>query len=155
MNILLFLSDSTIPLLIFLIVGYGLLNRSHVYDDFIKGAKDGFQTVIGIMPTLVGLMVGVGVLRASGFLDLISAALGVLTEPLHYDELHGDDFLYDEHLFYDGKGAEDKVYTGRRPSDDACGHSGQRDIGAAYVEGEGRAGKKPWFFVILLPSCLI
>ena len=84
MKILLFLSDSMIPLLIFSIVGYGLLCHGHVYDDFIKGAKDGFQTVIGIMPTLIGLMVGVGVLRASGFLELLSSALGVITEPLHF-----------------------------------------------------------------------
>ena len=79
MKILLFLSDAMIPLLIFSIVGYGLLSH-----HFIKGAKDGFQTVIGIMPTLIGLMVGVGILRASGFLDLLSQALGVLTEPLHF-----------------------------------------------------------------------
>lgn len=84
MNILLFLSDATIPILIFSIVGYGLLNHYPVYDDFIKGAKDGFHTVIGIMPTLIGLMVGVGVLRASGFLDLLSSMLGVITEPLHF-----------------------------------------------------------------------
>lgn len=84
MNFLLFLSDAIIPLLIFSIVGYGILNHHPVYDDFIKGAKDGFQTVIGIMPTLIGLMVGVGVLRASGFLDFLSSLLGVITEPLHF-----------------------------------------------------------------------
>ena len=84
MKILLFLSDAMIPLLIFSIVGYGLLSHHNVYDDFIKGAKDGFQTVIGIMPTLIGLMVGVGILRASGFLDALAQALGVLTEPLHF-----------------------------------------------------------------------
>lgn len=84
MNILLFLSDAMIPLLIFFIVGYGILNHNNVYDDFIKGAKDGFQTVIGIMPTLIGLMVGVGVLRASGFLDMLSSYLGIITEPLHF-----------------------------------------------------------------------
>ncbi|MEY8391129.1 spore maturation protein [Lachnospiraceae bacterium] len=84
MNILLFLSDAIIPILIFSIIGYGLMNHHPVYDDFIKGAKDGFQTVIGIMPTLIGLMVGVGVLRASGFLDLLASVLGVLTEPLHF-----------------------------------------------------------------------
>ena len=84
MNILLFLSHPTTPILIFSIVGYGLLNHYPVYDDFIKGAKDGFHTVIGIMPTLIGLMVGVGVLRASGFLDLLSSMLGVITEPLHF-----------------------------------------------------------------------
>ena len=84
MNILLFISDAVIPILIFSIVGYGLLNHHNIYDDFIKGAKDGFQTVIGIMPTLIGLMVGVGILRASGFLDLLSSLLGIITEPLHF-----------------------------------------------------------------------
>ena len=82
MNILLFLSDAVIPILIFSIVGYGLLTHHNIYDDFIKGAKDGFQTVISIMPTLIGLMVGVGILRASGFLDLLSSVLG--TEPLQF-----------------------------------------------------------------------
>lgn len=67
MKILLFLSDAIIPLLIFSIVGYGLMAKQNVYDDFIDGAKDGFHTVIQIMPTLIGLMIGVGILRASGF----------------------------------------------------------------------------------------
>ena len=84
MNLLLFLSDAIIPILIFSIVGYGLMNHHPIYDDFIKGAKDGFHTVIGIIPTLIGLMVGVGVLRASGFLDLLSSMLGILTEPLRF-----------------------------------------------------------------------
>ena len=49
-----------------------------VYDTFIKGAKKGFMTVIKIMPTLVGLMVAVGILRASGFLELIAMESGDL-----------------------------------------------------------------------------
>lgn len=84
MNFLLFLSDAIIPLLIFSIVGYGLLTKHNIYDDFIKGAKDGFETVIGIMPTLIGLMIGVGILRSSGFLDFLASLLGHLTEPLHF-----------------------------------------------------------------------
>ena len=57
MKLLLFLSEVTIPLLIFCIVGYGILSKQSVYEDFLDGAKDGFQTVVKIMPTLVGLMV--------------------------------------------------------------------------------------------------
>ncbi len=79
MKLILFLSDAIIPVLIFLIVGYGLLNKQNIYDDFVEGAKDGFHTVIQIMPTLIGLMIGVGVLRASGFLDALSGWIAPIT----------------------------------------------------------------------------
>lgn len=84
MKLLLFLSEITIPLLIFCIVGYGLLNRQPVYEEFVEGAKDGFWTVIKIMPTLIGLMVAVGVLRASGLLDCIAQGLGQITAEIGF-----------------------------------------------------------------------
>lgn len=65
-------SNIIIPVIIFYIVAYGLASKTNVYEDFIKGAKDGFHTVIQIMPTLIGLMAAVGILRASGFLDFIA-----------------------------------------------------------------------------------
>lgn len=65
MRFLMFLSDALIPILVFYIVGFGILMKKNVYDDFLKGAKEGIQTVVGILPTLVGLMVAVGILRAS------------------------------------------------------------------------------------------
>ncbi|MDR2888441.1 MAG: spore maturation protein [Lachnospiraceae bacterium] len=80
LNVLSNISNIIIPVLIFYIVAYGLLNKHKVYEEFIKGAKDGFQTVIGIMPTLVALMIAVGVLRASGFLEYIGRLLGQLTD---------------------------------------------------------------------------
>lgn len=76
MNALLFLSNIIIPLIIFYIVGTGLLQKKNIYEEFIKGAEDGFHTVIKIMPTLIGLMVAVGILRASGLLDAVSGLLG-------------------------------------------------------------------------------
>ena len=84
MNFLLFLSDFIVPFLVFYIVGFGLLMKKNIYEDFVKGAKDGFKTVIKIMPTLIGLMVGVGVLRASGFLDAIGNLLGRAISVLHF-----------------------------------------------------------------------
>lgn len=84
MKLLLFLSEVTIPLLIFCIVGYGILNRQPVYEEFVEGAKDGFWTVIKIMPTLIGLMVAVGVLRASGLLDCVARGLGQITAEIGF-----------------------------------------------------------------------
>ena len=77
MSFLAYLSNFGIPLIFFFIVLGGLVCRSPVYDCFVKGAKEGLKTTAGILPTLVGLMVGVGVLRASGFLDFLSKALAV------------------------------------------------------------------------------
>ena len=73
---LLYIADLIVPMVIFLIVSYGVLMKVNVYDSFIKGAKSGFFTVIKIMPTLIGLMVAVGILRASGFLDYLSELIG-------------------------------------------------------------------------------
>ncbi|MGI6095254.1 MAG: spore maturation protein [Lachnospiraceae bacterium] len=80
MRLLMFLSDMMIPLILFYIVGFGLLMKKNVYDDFVEGARDGLKTVVQILPTLVGLMVAVGVLRASGFLDLLADWLGNITQ---------------------------------------------------------------------------
>lgn len=84
MQMLIYLSDFMIPLTIFYIVGFGLLMKRPVYDDFVEGAKEGAKTVAGIMPTLIGLMVAVGVLRASGFLDAVAVWLGVITEKIGF-----------------------------------------------------------------------
>ena len=61
MNIILFISDLMIPLTIVAIVGYGLLKKSNVYDSFLEGAMEGMKITANILPTLVGLMVAVGV----------------------------------------------------------------------------------------------
>lgn len=76
MEFLLFLSDYLIPFLILSVVVLGILKGVNVYDSFIEGARSGFLTVARILPTLIGLMAAVGILRASGFLDLVSALLG-------------------------------------------------------------------------------
>ncbi len=80
MNILSNISNIIIPALIFYIVGYGLISKVKVYEEFINGAKSGLKTVVQIMPTLIGLMVAVGVLRASGFMQFFGGLFGSLTE---------------------------------------------------------------------------
>lgn len=83
MKFLLFLSEAMVPLMIFYIVGFGLLSGRPVLDDFIDGAKDGMKTVAGIFPTLAGLMVSVGIIRSSGFLDFLGEVLAMPAALLH------------------------------------------------------------------------
>lgn len=82
MKFLLFLSEAAVPLIIFYMVGFGLLSKRPVFEDFIDGAREGMKTVAGIMPTLMGLMTAVGVLRASGFLDFVADCLTKLASLL-------------------------------------------------------------------------
>ena len=88
MNLILYLSDLILPFVVFYIVAAGLLAGRPVYDDFVSGAKEGFQTVLGVMPTLIGLMAGVAVLRASGFLSFLAGFLAhFISEQLVMPEL--------------------------------------------------------------------
>ncbi|MDE6054948.1 MAG: spore maturation protein, partial [Lachnospiraceae bacterium] len=80
------ISNMLIPALIFYIVAMGLSQKRDIYASFTKGAKDGMKTVVGIVPTLIGLMIAVGVLRASGFLEFAGGLIG------HVISLFSSDF---------------------------------------------------------------
>ena len=82
MELLTGISNLLIPILIFYIVAYGLVSKVKVYESFLKGAQNGLEVAMKMMPTLIGLLVAVGVLRASGFLDFLGGLLGQLVEPL-------------------------------------------------------------------------
>jgi len=71
-------------MIIFYIVAYALTEKTNVYDEFVVGAADGLKTVIKIMPTLVGLMVAVGMLRASGFLEMVAEYFSAFATLLHF-----------------------------------------------------------------------
>lgn len=77
-------SNIIIPVLIFYIIAYGVINKCNVYEDFVRGAKEGFKTVVGIMPTLVALMIAVGVLRASGFLSFLERLCRPVSDLFHF-----------------------------------------------------------------------
>lgn len=71
MQVVNFISNLAMPLIILLIVTYGLIEKNKVFDDFLEGAKEGIEIVFSIFPTLVGLFVAIGALRSSGVLDII------------------------------------------------------------------------------------
>ena len=69
------LSTSVANILLYLIIIVfilsGVRRRINVYDAFIEGAKEGFQTAVRIIPYLVAILVGIGVFRASGTMDML------------------------------------------------------------------------------------
>lgn len=66
-----YLSTIAVPMIILLVIVYGLTEKNKVYDIFLEGAKEGVQVVINIFPTLIGIFLAVGALRSSGLIDAI------------------------------------------------------------------------------------
>ena len=63
----------------------GMRRKINVFDAFIDGAKDGFQTAVRIIPYLIALLVGIGVFRASGAMDFLMDAMKALVATLGVD----------------------------------------------------------------------
>lgn len=69
MGILVSISDFLVPTVMLLIILYGLFKKVNVYEAFVEGALEGLKVVVTILPTLIGLMMAVGMLRTSGALN--------------------------------------------------------------------------------------
>jgi spore maturation protein B len=75
LNFINMISAWAIPVLIVLIPLYAAYRKVPVYESFVDGAKDGFDTAVKIIPHLVGMMASISIFRASGALD---AMIGVV-----------------------------------------------------------------------------
>ncbi|MFC0214905.1 spore maturation protein [Paenibacillus chartarius] len=64
------ISSWAIPVIIVFIPLYAAYRKVPVYESFVEGAKDGFDTAIKIIPHLVGMMVAISIFRASGAMEL-------------------------------------------------------------------------------------
>lgn len=64
-----------IPVIIVFIPLFAAYRKVPVYESFVEGAKDGFQTAISIIPHLVGMMVAISVFRASGAMEMMVGLL--------------------------------------------------------------------------------
>ena len=73
-----YISTIAMPLIIFIIVFSGLSEKKRTFDIFLKGAKEGIEITIKILPTLVGLFFAIGMLRNSGTIDIIIKFLNPL-----------------------------------------------------------------------------
>ena len=75
MDIFKLVSGALIPAAILLILITGMVKNIGVYDCFIQGAEDGLKIVFKIVPAIIGLMVAIAMLRASGAMELLAFAL--------------------------------------------------------------------------------
>ena len=74
-----YLSTVAVPVVILLIIVYGVIEKIKVFDTFIDGVKEGIEIVIGIFPTLMGLFLAITLLRESGVLELVINFLTPIT----------------------------------------------------------------------------
>jgi spore maturation protein B len=73
------LSILAIPGLVLFVVVYGAMKKVRIYEAFVEGAKEGFQVGVRIIPYLVAMLVAIGVFRAGGAMDVLTAALAPVT----------------------------------------------------------------------------
>ena len=81
-NVINYISSAAIPVVIIVIIGYGLKEKVKVFDTFLEGAKEGVEIVFKMFPTLIGIFLAVGALRSSGIIDLIINLITPLTNLL-------------------------------------------------------------------------
>ena len=79
MKIVNFLSAVAIPMVIVIIILYGLKEKKKVFDLFLNGAKEGIEIVIQLFPTLLGIFLAIGLLRNSGILDFLIGFISPIT----------------------------------------------------------------------------
>jgi len=78
------ISKLSIPFLLSAIPLYATLRRVKVYEEFVEGAKEGFQVALRIIPYLVAILVAIGMFRAAGGIELLSAALAPVMRLAHF-----------------------------------------------------------------------
>lgn len=74
------LSIIAIPALIILFIGYGAIKKVRVYEQFVEGAKEGFNIAVRIIPYLVAMLMAIGIFRAGGAMDWLIYILKPITD---------------------------------------------------------------------------
>lgn len=82
MQIVNYLSAAAIPIVILIILYYGIKEKKKVFDIFLEGATEGVKIVVNLFPTLIGIFIAVGTLRNSGVLDFIIGIISPVTDLL-------------------------------------------------------------------------
>jgi len=83
-SIIVYASDFILPAVFIIIIAYGYIKKINIYETFITGAKEGLLIVFNILPTLIGLLLAVGIFRASGALTFLSKLISPVTDIIHF-----------------------------------------------------------------------
>jgi spore maturation protein B len=78
------ISALAIPCLLAFFPLYAALRRIPVYEEFVEGAKEGFNVAVRIIPYLVAMFVGIGMFRGAGGIDLLKKLLGPALDLVHF-----------------------------------------------------------------------
>ncbi|MBQ8787167.1 MAG: spore maturation protein [Oscillospiraceae bacterium] len=80
------MSDYVIPFFIAAVMIIGLVKKVDVFSEFTEGAKENLKAAVSVLPALVALMTAIGMFKASGALDFISAIVSPLTSFLGFPD---------------------------------------------------------------------
>jgi len=78
-NVIEVVSVLAIPLLIIVFIGYSAIKKVKVYENFVEGAKEGFNIAVKIIPYLVAMLIAIGIFRAGGAMDWLIFILEPIT----------------------------------------------------------------------------
>jgi len=78
-----YFSNLVLPLFIFIIIVYAFFKKCDIFSEFITGARQGAISTFNILPSLIALMVAIGMFKASGALDVVISFLRPVTTFLH------------------------------------------------------------------------
>lgn len=74
-----FISSLSVPLIFLIIVSYGFLKKVKLFEVFTEGAKDGLTTAIRVIPFLAGMLIAIGIFRASKAMDYLTMLISPIT----------------------------------------------------------------------------
>ncbi|MCD7730605.1 MAG: spore maturation protein [Oscillospiraceae bacterium] len=80
------MTNLVIPIFIGFIILYGCIKRVNVFDEFLGGAEENLKTGIEILPSLIAMITAIGMLKASGAMELIAELLSPITSLLGFPE---------------------------------------------------------------------
>ena len=82
MKVLEFISYLMIPLMLLIIVVYGLMKKQKVYELFLEGVSEGLKVVLHIFPTLLSILLAIGIFKTSGGMNILTMILSPIAKIL-------------------------------------------------------------------------